>query len=147
MVLSTVTETKQNPPSHPCNLGYTRGKTKHSRGVFGVKNLTKSLNADWCSGPERGTWPWPLQRPHLPAGQVTQDRDSRGARCKIFQNKVISLLQSTNAENSKQILLEKELRAATIPISTFLCLWAIYMFPWWSCRFCWRNMWTDPGNI
>ncbi len=50
-------------------------------------------------------------------------------RYKICQNKIISLPQRTNAENSKQIFLEKELRAATVPISTYLCLWAIYIFP------------------
>ncbi len=25
------------------------------------------------------------------------------------------------------------------PISTFMCLWANYIFPWWVCLFCWRK--------
>ena len=38
--------------------------------------------------------------------------------------------------------------AASIPISTFMCLWVIYIFPWLFCLF-WlqENMWVDPGNI
>ncbi len=28
---------------------------------------------------------------------------------------------------------------ASVPISTFMCLWANYIFPQWSCRFCWRK--------
>jgi hypothetical protein len=26
--------------------------------------------------------------------------------------------------------------AAAVPISTFMCLWTIYIFPWWICLFC-----------
>ncbi len=29
--------------------------------------------------------------------------------------------------------------AATVPISTFMCLWAIYIFPRSNCLFCWRK--------
>ncbi len=29
--------------------------------------------------------------------------------------------------------------AATVPISTFICLWAIYIFSWSICLFCWRK--------
>ncbi len=39
-------------------------------------------------------------------------------------------LQRTNAENSKQIFPEKKLRAATVPISTFMYLCRFYIFPW-----------------
>ncbi len=28
---------------------------------------------------------------------------------------------------------------ASVPISAFMCLWANYIFPRWSCRFCWRK--------
>ncbi len=28
---------------------------------------------------------------------------------------------------------------ASVPISTFMCLWENYIFPRWSCRFCWRK--------
>ncbi len=28
---------------------------------------------------------------------------------------------------------------ASIPISTFMCLWANYIFPWWVCLFCLRK--------
>jgi hypothetical protein len=28
---------------------------------------------------------------------------------------------------------------ASVLISTFMCLWANYIFPRWSCRFCWRK--------
>ncbi len=27
----------------------------------------------------------------------------------------------------------------SVPISTFMCLWANYIFPRWVCRFCWRK--------
>jgi hypothetical protein len=37
--------------------------------------------------------------------------------------------------------------AATVPISTFMCLWAIYIFPRSICLFRKYTMWTDPGNI
>ncbi len=32
--------------------------------------------------------------------------------------------------------------AASVPISTFMCLWAIYIFPWLVCLFCWREIWS-----
>ncbi len=44
-------------------------------------------------------------------------------------------LQRHNTENSKQIFPEKEL-CASVPISTFLCLWAIHIFPRSVCLFC-----------
>jgi hypothetical protein len=28
---------------------------------------------------------------------------------------------------------------ASVPISTFMCLWANYIFPRWVCLFCWRK--------
>ncbi len=28
---------------------------------------------------------------------------------------------------------------ASVPISTFMCLWTNYIFPRWVCRFCWRK--------
>jgi hypothetical protein len=28
---------------------------------------------------------------------------------------------------------------ASVPISTFMCLWATYIFPRWVCLFCWRK--------
>jgi hypothetical protein len=30
--------------------------------------------------------------------------------------------------------------AALVLISTFMCLWAIYIFPWSACLFCWRKI-------
>ncbi len=27
----------------------------------------------------------------------------------------------------------------SVPISTFMCLWANYIFPWWVSLFCWRK--------
>jgi hypothetical protein len=42
-----------------------------------------------------------------------------------------STLQRQNAENFKQIF--------PVPISTYMCLWANYIFPRWVCLFCWRN--------
>ncbi len=47
-----------------------------------------------------------------------------------------SALQRTNTENSKHIFPEKELR----PISTFMCLWAISIFPQSICLFCCRKI-------
>ncbi len=28
---------------------------------------------------------------------------------------------------------------ASVPIFTFMCLWANHIFPWWVCLFCWRK--------
>ncbi len=47
-------------------------------------------------------------------------------------------LQRQNAENLKQIFPEKEYRGLS-PISTFMCLWANYIFQRWVCLFCWRK--------
>ncbi len=37
--------------------------------------------------------------------------------------------------------------AASVPISTFMCLWAIYILPDWSPILLHENMWTYPVNI
>ena len=50
----------------------------------------------------------------------------------------LTALQRQNAENLKQIFPEKEYRAS-VPISTFMCLWVNYIFPWWVFLFCWRK--------
>jgi hypothetical protein len=47
-------------------------------------------------------------------------------------------LQRTNTENSKQIFPENQLHSHS-PISTFMCLWAIYIFPRSICLFCCRK--------
>jgi hypothetical protein len=47
-------------------------------------------------------------------------------------------LQRQNTEISKQIFPEKEYWVS-IPISTFMHLWAIYIFPWSVCLFWWRK--------
>ncbi len=36
---------------------------------------------------------------------------------------------------------------ASVPISTFMFMWANYIIPRWVCLSVGRNMWTDPGNI
>ncbi len=33
---------------------------------------------------------------------------------------------------------------ASVPISTFMCLWANYIFPRWVCLFCWRKCVDRP---
>jgi hypothetical protein len=47
-------------------------------------------------------------------------------------------LQRQNAENLKQLFPEKEYRGLS-PISTFMCLWANYIFPRWVCLFYWKK--------
>ncbi len=52
----------------------------------------------------------------------------------------VATLQRQNAENLKQILnSQKRNIGASVPISTFMCLWANYIFPRWVCLFCWRK--------
>ncbi len=34
---------------------------------------------------------------------------------------------------------QKRKIGASVPISTFMCLWANYIFPRWVCLFCWRK--------
>ncbi len=47
-------------------------------------------------------------------------------------------LQRQNTEISKQIFPEKEYRVS-VPISTFMRLWAIYIFPRSVSLYCWRK--------
>ncbi len=48
-------------------------------------------------------------------------------------------LQGHNTKNSKQIFPEKELRVASVPIFTFMCLKAISIFPRSVCLFCYTG--------
>ncbi len=74
-------------------------------------------------------------------------------KSKFFINDVkvfsIATLQRDNTENSKQIFTEKELCGLS-PISTFMCLWTIYIFhshdrSAYSATGKYRR--TDPGSI
>ncbi len=42
-------------------------------------------------------------------------------------------------KNPIYVFPEKEL-CSSVPISTFMCLWAIYLFPGSVCLFCWRKI-------
>ncbi len=48
--------------------------------------------------------------------------------------------KDTIPRNSNQICPEKELRTTTVPIPTFMFLWAIYIFPRLVCLFCCRKI-------
>ncbi len=57
-----------------------------------------------------------------------------------LQGKItLTTLQRQNAENLKQIFPEKENIGVSVSISTFMCLWANYIFSRWVCHFCWRK--------
>jgi hypothetical protein len=59
----------------------------------------------------------------------------------------ITTMQRHNTENSKQIVPEKEL-SATVPIPTFMFLWAIYIFPLIGLPILLQeNRWTERGYI
>jgi hypothetical protein len=62
----------------------------------------------------------------------------------IYIYNMHSTLQRHNTENSKKYS-QKRNFAATVLILKFMLLWAIYIFPWSVCLFCWRKI--DGPNV
>jgi hypothetical protein len=60
-------------------------------------------------------------------------------RWQWFHHTSLATLQRHNTANWKQIIPEKELQAS-VPISTFMCLWAIYIIPGSVCPICCRKI-------
>ncbi len=81
--------------------------------------------------------------PGEPAHCIVMQRFGKGGRWRIANK----LPHCTEPVSKIRIFPEKELRA-TVPISTFMCLWAIYIYSHdRSAYSAAGNMWTDPGNI
>ncbi len=66
---------------------------------------------------------------------ISSQRSLNKSLIKRFTGLYTAGLQRHNTEYSKQIFPEKDLRAS-VPISTFMCLRAIYIYPRLVCLFC-----------